>query len=260
MEIIIQPDERAGYRLAARILATLVRTRPAAVLGLVTGRTAVRLYEEVIRVHREEKLKFSSVRTFNLDEYVGLPPEHPASYHSFMKTHLFDSIDIKRTNTHIPNGMAADIPEECRQFEERIRECGGIDLQILGIGSDGHIGFNEPSSSLGSRTRIKTLTDETRRDNAHAFESLNDVARHAITMGVGTIMDAKTCLVLAFGMGKAEPVAKAVEGPVTAMVPASVLQFHPDVKVILDPASAADRTRKEYYAKVFQDKPPWQKY
>lgn len=260
MEIIIQPDERAGYRLAARMLAALVKARPDAVLGLVTGRTAVPLYEEVIRIHREETLKFSSVRTFNLDEYVGLPPEHPASYHAFMRTHLFDAIDIKKANTHIPNGMAADIPGECRSYEERIRECGGIDLQVLGIGADGHIGFNEPSSSLGSRTRIKTLTDGTRRDNAHAFEKLDDVPRHAITMGVGTIMDAKTCLVLAFGIGKAEPVAKAVEGPVTSMVPASVLQFHPDVKVILDQDSAAGLARKEYYATVYRDKPAWQRY
>lgn len=260
MEIIIQPDDRAGYKLAARILAAAVRARPAAVLGLVTGRTALPLYEEVKRLHRDEKLTFSSVRTFNLDEYVGLPPEHPASYHSFMKTHLFDGIDIKRSHTHIPNGMAADIPEECRSYEERIREAGGIDLQILGIGADGHIGFNEPSSSLGSRTRIKTLTDGTRRDNAHAFQKLDDVPRHVITMGVGTIMDARTCLVLAFGMGKAEPVARAVEGPVTAMVPASALQFHPDVKVILDRQSAAGLTRKEYYEKVFRDKPEWQRY
>jgi glucosamine-6-phosphate deaminase len=260
LEIIIQPDERAGYRLAARIITALVNSRPQAVLGLVTGRTAVPLYQEVIRVHREEKLTFASVRTFNLDEYVGLPPKHPASYHAFMKTHLFQAIDIKPANTHIPDGMAQDIPGECRRYEELIRECGGIDIQVLGIGTDGHIGFNEPSSSLGSRTRIKTLTDETRRDNAHAFASLDDVPHHVITMGIGTIMTAKSCLVLAFGPGKAEPVAKAVEGPVTAMVPASVLQFHPDVKVILDPHSAAGLAKKEYYAKVFRDKPSWQQY
>jgi glucosamine-6-phosphate deaminase len=260
LEIIIQPDERAGYQFAARIVAALVRDRPDAVLGLVTGRTAVPLYQEVIRIHRDQRLTFSSVRTFNLDEYVGLPHGHPASYHAFMKTHLFEAIDIKPTNTHIPNGMADDIARECREYEQQIRDCGGIDLQILGIGADGHIGFNEPSSSLGSRTRIKTLTDGTRRDNAHAFEQFEDVPRHAITMGVGTIMDARSCLVLAFGMGKADPVAKAVEGPVTAMVPASVLQFHPDVKVILDPDSAALLARKDYYAKVFRDKPSWQQY
>ncbi|MGH9146957.1 MAG: glucosamine-6-phosphate deaminase [Vicinamibacterales bacterium] len=259
MEIIIQPDERAGYQFAARKLAALVKDRPDAVLGLITGRTAVPLYQEVIRIHRDERLTYASVRTFNLDEYVGLPHDHPASFHAFMKTHLFEEIDIKPANTHILNGRADDIARECQEYERRIRECGGIDLQILGIGGDGHIGFNEPSSSLGSRTRIKTLTDGTRRDNAHAFGKLEDVPRHVVTMGVGTIMDARSCMILAFGVPKATAVARAVEGPVTAMVPASALQFHPDVKVILDPHSAAQLARKEYYLKVFQEKPKWQR-
>jgi glucosamine-6-phosphate deaminase len=258
LEIIIQPDQRAGYLFAARKVAALVRDRPDAVLGLVTGRTAVPFYEELVRIHREERLTFASVRTFNLDEYVGLPHDHPASYHAFMKTRLFEAIDLKPGNTHIPDGMAQDIARECREYERKIRDCGGIDLQILGIGADGHIGFNEPSSSLGSRTRLKTLTDGTRRDNAHAFGKLEDVPRHVITMGVGTIMDARSCMVLAFGEPKAAAVAKTVEGPVTAMVPASVLQFHPDVKVILDPHSAAQLARKEYYLKVFEEKPDWQ--
>ena len=258
MEVIIQPDEHSGYQLAARMLASLVRKRPDTVLGLATGRTVVPLYQEVVRIHRENRLSFASVRTFNLDEYVGLSAEHPASYHAFMRRHLFDAIDIKPTNTHIPNGMTDDVARECRQYEQRIHECGGIDLQLLGIGADGHIGFNEPSSSLGSRTRIKTLTDETRRDNVDAFDKLDDVPRHAITMGVGTIMDARSCLVLAFGHQKADPVARAVEGPVTAMVPASILQFHPDVKVILDPSAAARLARRNYYEEVFRGKPPWQ--
>jgi glucosamine-6-phosphate deaminase len=156
--------------------------------------------------------------------------------------------------------MADDIPRECRRYEQQIRESGGIDLQILGIGSDGHIGFNEPSSSLGSRTRLKTLTEQTRRDNADFFGKTEDVPRHVITMGVGTIMEARTCVVLAFGDRKADPVAKTVEGPVTAMVPASVLQFHPDARVILDPAAAALLTRQDYYAEVFRGKPQWQQY
>jgi glucosamine-6-phosphate deaminase len=259
LEIIIQPDERSGYQFAARRVAALVHDRPDAVLGLSTGRTAVPLYEELARIHHDEGLSFAAVRTFNLDEYVGLPPDHPASYHAFMKTQLFELIDLKPANTHIPNGMAKDIARECREYERQIRDCGGIDLQILGIGSDGHIGFNEPSSSLGSRTRIKTLTEGTRRDNAHAFGKFEDVPRHVVTMGVGTIMDARSCMILAFGEAKATAVAQTVEGPVTAMVPASALQFHPDVKVILDPGSAARLTRKEYYLKVFADKPDWQR-
>jgi glucosamine-6-phosphate deaminase len=259
LEIIIQPDERAGYQFAARRVAALVSERPDAVLGLVTGRTAVPLYKELARIHRDEGLSFAAVRTFNLDEYVGLPPDHPASYHAFMKTRLFEVIDLKPANTHIPNGTARDIPRECREYERQIRESGGIDLQVLGIGADGHIGFNEPSSSLGSRTRIKTLTEGTRRDNAHEFGKLEDVPRHVITMGVGTIMDARSCMILAFGEAKATAVAQTVEGPVTAMVPASALQFHPDVKVILDPSSAAQLARKEYYLKVFEDKPDWQR-
>jgi glucosamine-6-phosphate deaminase len=259
LEIIIQPDERAGYQFAAKKVTALVHDRPDAVLGLVTGRTAVPLYKELARIRREEGLSFASVRTFNLDEYVGLPPDHPGSYHAFMKAQLFEVIDLKPANTHIPNGMAKDIARECGEYERQIRECGGIDLQILGLGAEGHIGFNEPGSSLGSRTRIKTLTEGTRRDNAHAFGKLEDVPRHVITMGVGTIMDARSCMILAFGEAKASAVAQTVEGPVTAMVPASALQFHPDVKVILDPSSAAQLGRKEYYLKAFEDKPDWQK-
>ena len=170
MEIIIQETPALGSIIAARIIAKLVRTRPDCVLGLATGSTPIATYRELVRLHREESLDFSKVTTFNLDEYVGLPPSHPQSYHAFMDEHLFGHINIVRENIHIPDGMAEDIPAECARYEAAIVAAGGIDLQLLGIGTDGHIGFNEPTSSLASRTRIKTLTQQTRADNARFFE------------------------------------------------------------------------------------------
>ena len=169
MEIIIQPTPEAASLLAARHLARLIREKPNAVLGLATGHTPLALYRELIRLHREDGLDFSRVTTFNLDEYVGLPPAHPASYHAFMQEHLFAHVNVSPSRIHLPDGLATDIPASCRAYEEAIRAAGGIDLQLLGIGGDGHIGFNEPSSSLASRTRIKTITERTRRDNAYAF-------------------------------------------------------------------------------------------
>ena len=210
-------------------------------------------------MYREEGLDFSTVRTFNLDEFIGLPPEHPASYHAFMKTHLFDHINVPPAGIHIPDGMAPDIERTCRMYEERIKSFGGIDLQVLGVGSDGHIGFNEPTSSLASRTRIKTLTDRTRLDNAADFSSPDAVPYHVITMGIGTIMESRACLLLAFGRKKAKAVAAAAECPITAMVPASVLQMHPRAVVLLDEDAASELTRADYYRWVFEHKPDWQK-
>jgi glucosamine-6-phosphate deaminase len=178
-----------------------------------------------------------------------------------MKRHFLDRVDIDPANAHSPDGMAADIPAACAEYEQTIAARGGIDLQLLGIGIDGHIGFNEPSSSLGSRTRIKTLTDLTRRANAADFGGdVAKVPRHVITMGVGTIMTARTCLLLAFGLEKADPMAKAVEGPVTAMIPASALQFHPDARVIVDPPAASLLKYAGYYRWVYDQKPDWQRY
>lgn len=256
MEIIIQPTQQAATEVAARIIARLLRDKPDAVLGLATGSTPLSLYQTLISMD----LDWSKVTTFNLDEYIGLPEEHPQSYHSFMWENLFQHINIRKENIHIPDGNAPDIPKFCQEYEERIRAAGGIDLQILGIGTDGHIGFNEPTSSLASRTRIKTLTQQTCKDNARFFGSEKDVPHHVITMGIGTIMEARQNLLLAFGPNKARAIAEAVEGPVTSLNPASVLQMHPTVKVCLDEPAAGELKRADYYRWVYESKPAWQTF
>ena len=258
MEIIILPSAEDVAVAAARIVAQTIQRKPYAVLGLPTGSTPLLMYKELIRMHKEEKLDFSEVITFNLDEYVGLSPEHPCSYHSFMYKNFFSAINIKPHNINIPDGRARDIPKFCAEFERRIVEAGGIDLQILGIGSDGHIGFNEPTSSLASRTRIKTLMPQTRQDNARFFSSPNEVPQHCITMGIGTILEARQCLLLASGKTKADAIAQTVEGPVTAMVPASVLQFHQNTRMLIDDDAASKLMRTAYYTKTYDSKPDWQ--
>ena len=260
MEIIIQPDSHEASRLAAKIVAGLVKEKPHAVLGFATGQTPIELYRHLVEMHRNDRLDFSEVTAFNLDEYVGLEPDHPASYHSYMRENLFDRINIRKDRVNIPFGLTDDIPTCCRSYEDRIHAAGGIDIQILGIGTDGHLGFNEPSSSLASRTRIKTLTAQTRKDNAAAFGGMDKVPHHVITMGLGTIMDCRTCLLLAFGPKKTRAVAQAVEGPLTAMVPASILQMHPRAIFLLDEESAAELQRAYYYRWVYDNKPAWQKY
>jgi glucosamine-6-phosphate deaminase len=262
MEVIIQSDRQAASVLAARRVAALVRRKPDAVLGLATGSTPLALYAELIRLHREEGLDFQHVTTFNLDEYVGLKPTHPSSYHHFMWENLFNHINVSAARVFLPSGLVdgGAIEEHCRQYEEEIRRAGGIDLQVLGIGSDGHIGFNEPGSSLASRTRIKTLTARTREDNAPNFSTPDEVPFHVITMGVGTIMDSREVCLLAFGGGKATALAGAVEGPVTASLPASILQLHPVAKVFTDEAAAGKLARTEYYRWVYDHKPAWQAF
>ncbi len=258
MEILIQPSKQEACALGARWIARLLRAKPNAVLGLATGSTPVLLYQELIRLHREEGLDFQAVTTFNLDEYLGLAPTHLASYHHFMRENLFRHINICEKNTHIPDGLTTDVPDTCRKYEDQIQAAGGIDLQILGIGGDGHIGFNEPGSSLASRTRIKTLTERTRQDNAPFFDSPNEIPRHVLTMGVGTIMDAREIVLLAFGETKAQTLAAAVEGPVTASVPASILQFHEKATFLVDEAAATHLKRADYYRWVDANKPKWQ--
>ncbi len=255
MEIVIQPNPEAATAIAARIFACLIREKPSAVLGLATGSTPLLLYRELVAL----KLDWGRLTTFNLDEYVGIPPQHPQSYHAFMWDNLFRRVNIPETNVNIPNGMAADIPAFCEKYERKIAAAGGIDIQLLGVGTGGHIGFNEPTSSLASRTRIKTLTPQTRRDNARFFGSEPDVPHHVITMGIGTILESRHCLLLAFGKQKAAAIAGAVEGPITAMNPASALQLHPKVTVVLDEAAAADLKMQDYYRWVYDQKPPWQK-
>ena len=255
MEIIILPSKEDCAKLGGQLIFNLVKDNPECVLGLATGSTPVPLYEELIRLHKENNLSFSNVTSFNLDEYIGLSKNHPCSYRYFMQEQLFDSVDINFNSTHVPNGLAEDIQAECEAYEQSILDAGGIDLQILGIGSDGHIGFNEPCSSLSSRTRMKTLTGETIKDNARFFESENEVPRHCITMGVGTILDTKSVLLFAFGAGKSDIIAKAVEGPISSMVPASALQLHPKVKVILDDAAASKLVNIDYYKEVYANRP-----
>jgi len=228
----------------------MVRSKPNCVLGLATGSTPLGTYRHLIGMHREEGLDFLRVTTFNLDEYLGLDPNHSQSYHRFMKDNFFDHVNIDPSKTHIPNGLAEDLKAECERYEKMIRDAGGIDLQLLGLGRDGHIGFNEPSSSLASRTRVKTLTEETVRDNARFFETEEEVPRFALTMGVGTIMEAREIVLLASGENKAEAVRATIEGPVSAEFTASVLQLHPKVTIVTDEEAASLLKRKDYYKYV----------
>jgi glucosamine-6-phosphate deaminase len=255
MEIIIQPDAESAAEMAARIFAELIRSKPKAVLGLATGSTPLPLYRKLV----DRNLDWSGITSFNLDEYIGVGPEHPQSYHAFMHGNLFEHVNIHPANIHIPDGMSTDPEAHCREYEEKIQSAGGIDLQLLGIGTDGHIGFNEPTSSLASRTRIKTLTSRTRKDTARFFGSEDAVPFHVITMGIGTILDTRKTLLLATGKNKAQAVAQAVEGPITSMNPASALQLHPSAIFCLDEEAASELTRTDYYRWVFDNKPSWQK-
>jgi glucosamine-6-phosphate deaminase len=214
---------------------------------LATGGTPVRCYSELIRLHREDQLDFAGVTTFNLDEYLGLPSDHPQSFHAFMYENLFDHINLDRSRINIPDGMALDAQAACDAYERKISDAGGIDLQLLGIGTDGHIAFNEPGSSLASRTRIKTLCEQTIRDNARFFDRPDEVPRLAVTMGVGTILDSRQCLLLVTGENKAAAIRSAIEGPVTSQITASALQLHRDTIAVLDEAAASWLTRSSHY-------------
>jgi glucosamine-6-phosphate deaminase len=247
MEIIVKENAEQMGLAAARVVARTLNAKPNAVLGLATGATPLGLYRELVRMHHEEGLDFSQVTTFNLDEYVGLTRKHPQSYHYFMEENLFKHINIPKQNVYMPSGTTDNYAAFCQWYEQRIRECGGIDLQVLGIGSDGHIAFNEPSSSLGSRTRIKTLARQTIEDNARFFDSPEEVPVYAITMGVGTILEARKIILLANGSKKADAVAAAIEGPVTSMITASALQLHRDCMFILDREAAGALKMLDYY-------------
>jgi glucosamine-6-phosphate deaminase len=261
VEILIRPSADHAARLAAHLIADRLRDYPDLVLGCATGRTMERIYAELVRLHRTERLSFARCRTFNLDEYVGLEPDDPRSYHAYMKTHLFQRVDIDPRNTHLPDGMAEDLTEETQRYEAKIAELGGIDLQLLGLGETGHIGFNEPLSSLRSRTRDKALTPTTRRQNAEFFGGDPEkVPPRALTMGVGTILDARDVILVVTGAKKAEILAKATEGPITAMVSATALQLHPNCKVVVDEAAAQQLEGQEYYRWIFENEPEWQRY
>lgn len=255
MQVLVFDEYEALSKAAAKVVASTLNAKPNAVLGLATGSTPLKLYEELIRAHREEGLNFSQVTSFNLDEYVGLSASHPQSYHYFMNENLFKHINMARQNVYIPSGTTDNYEAFCRWYEQRIVECGGIDLQVLGIGGDGHIAFNEPTSSLGSRTRIKTLTKQTIEDNARFFDNPDDVPIYAITMGVGTILEARKIILLANGEHKAEAVAAAIEGPVTSMCTASALQLHPDTVFFLDRPAASKLTMLDYYDWIHEKMP-----
>jgi glucosamine-6-phosphate deaminase len=254
MEVIITRNADELSTLAADMIQRQLLTKPNSVLGLATGSTPVGTYRELVRRHREDGLDFSKVITFNLDEYLGLPPNHPQSYRYFMDEHLFNHINVPPGSIHVPYGHADSVLEFCAWYEGEIQRAGGIDIQILGIGGDGHIAFNEPGSSLGSRTRLKTLTEQTIQDNARFFQSLDEVPRFAITMGVGTIMEARKIILLALGASKAQIVAEAIEGPISSQVTASALQLHRDVVVILDQEAGARLRRADYYRWVYDQK------
>lgn len=255
MEVIIKKNYDEMSKEAAKIVAEEMRKKAKMnapfKLGLATGSTPIGLYKELIRMHKEEGLDFSTVITFNLDEYVGLAPDHEQSYRYFMNENLFKHVNINPKNTHVPDGLAKDVEAHCEEYERMIKDAGGIDLQILGIGRDGHIAFNEPGSSLASRTRMVALAEETIIDNSRFFKSIDEVPKCAITMGVGTILEAKKIVLLANGKGKAEALAKAIEGPVTSEITASALQLHPNVTVICDEEAAVNLKRKDYYKHVY---------
>jgi len=244
--VIDQTPERSCLR-AAKIVAALIKKKPWPVLGLATGKSPLGLYRELIRMHREEGLDFSRVTTFNLDEYYGIANDHPHSFFRQIHQEFLDHTNIRKENSHVPNGSAPDFEKTCQEYEKAILDAGGIDLQILGIGRTGHIGFNEPTSSLASRTRLKTLSNETIEDNRN-----NDIPTVAVTMGIGTILEARQMLMLAFGDAKAEALVKAIEGPITSSVSASALQLHPNVTVLADEAAAANLTHRDYYGRVVE--------
>ena len=261
MEVIIRPIAEQAARLAARLIGDAIRAKPNLVLGLATGRTMERVYAELVGLHQRERLDFSRVTTFNLDEYIGLTADHPHSYHSYMRQQLFARVNLDPAHTHLPNGMAADLDAACVHYEKLIQQVGGVDLQLLGIGSDGHIGFNEPLSALRSRTRQKALTPATLAQNApFCGGDIAKMPRRALTMGIGTILEARQCLLLVTGSAKAEILAKAVEGPITAMVTASALQLHPRCRVIVDEEAAARLQGKDYYRWLFANEPEWMQY
>ena len=257
MEVVLMPDRDRADALAARLLARAVRAKPNLALGLATGRTMERVYARLAAMHRDEGLDFSLCRTFNLDEYVGLPPADEGSYRHYMNRHLFSKVNVDRRNTHLPDGMAADLDAECLKYEDLIREAGGIGLQLLGLGKSGHIGFNEPLSALRSRTRVKGLTETTIAENRGQFADPSRMPRRAITMGVGTILECRRLVMLVTGASKAAVLARAVEGPITSMISASAIQLHPACTVIVDEAAAADLQEKNYYRWIFRNEPEW---
>jgi len=240
------------------MIARELRANPHLVLGLATGRTMESVYAKLVRMHRDERLDFSLCSTFNLDEYVGLGAQDRHSYRHYMNHHLFQQVNIDSRNTHLPDGTVNDIDAECARYEALIQRFGGIDLQLLGIGRAGHLGFNEPLSALRSRTRVKALSPVTMAQNASLFADPAAMPRRAVTMVVGTILDCRRCLLLATGLEKADIIARAVEGPITGMISATALQLHARCTVVVDEAAANKLQEAEYYRWIFENEPEWE--
>ncbi len=255
-EIVIVRDKAAAGALVADHIAQLLRSNPETVLGLATGSTPLPVYEALRS--RLDDVDVSRVRGFALDEYVGIDPAHPESYRSVITREVVEPLGLNPALIRTPDGSPEGIEHHGEEYDEAILDAGGIDLQILGIGTDGHIGFNEPGSSFASITRVKTLTEQTRQDNARFFDSIEDVPMHCITQGLGTILRARHLVLLAFGEGKAAAVAGAVEGPVSASLPGSAIQLHPHATIVVDEAAASQLTRADYYRYAFDNKPDWQ--
>jgi len=260
LEIILTKDYNEMSKIAAGEIVRQVRRKPNSIIGLATGSTPLGIYKELIRLHKEEGLDFSKVITFNLDEYLGLPPAHKESYNFFMWENLFKHININPENVHVPQGMVEDAEDFCEWYEEEIKKAGGIDLQLLGIGTDGHIAFNEPGSSFGSRTRVKTLEEQTIKDNSRFFNSIDEVPHFAITMGVGTILEARKIVLAANGKKKAPVCARFIEGPINSQITASALQLHPHAVVVLDEAASSQLKRNNYYNWIRDNKHMVKKY
>ncbi|MEX3103213.1 MULTISPECIES: glucosamine-6-phosphate deaminase [unclassified Streptomyces] len=259
MEVVIVPDAAAGGELVAEAIARLVARKPNALLGVATGSTPLPVYQALAARVRSGGADVSAVRIAQLDEYVGLPAEHPESYRSVLRREVLAPLGIPMSAFLGPDGAADDIQAACETYDRALAAAGGVDLQLLGIGTDGHIGFNEPCSSLSSRTRIKTLTQQTRVDNARFFDDdIAQVPHHVITQGIGTILEARHLVLLATGEGKADAVAATVEGPVAAVCPASALQLHPHATVVADEAAASKLKLADYFRHTYDNKPEWQ--
>jgi glucosamine-6-phosphate deaminase len=259
MEVVIVADRAAGGQLVGGAVEALVSRQPIAVLGLATGSSPRPVYDDLAARYAAGTLSVAQASGFQLDEYVGLPAGHPESYRAVIEREVVDRLDFAAGAVAGPDGGSDDLPAACAAYERAMAAAGGIALQLLGIGSDGHIGFNEPVSSLASRTRLKTLTEQTRRDNARFFgDDLEAVPRHVLTQGIGTILQARHLVLLAWGAGKAGAVARCVEGPLTAMLPASALQLHPHATVVVDEPAAAELTLTDYYRATWAGKPSWQ--
>ncbi|MEU5164628.1 glucosamine-6-phosphate deaminase [Streptomyces sp. NPDC020875] len=258
MEVVIVPDAAAGGELIAEAMAALLRRKPDALLGVATGSTPLPVYQALAAKVRAGEVAMSEARICQLDEYVGLPAGHPESYRSVVLREVVEPLGLPESSFIGPDGAADDVAAACAAYDRALTEAGGVDLQLLGIGTDGHIGFNEPCSSLASRTRIKTLTEQTRKDNARFFDSVDEVPHHVITQGIGTILEARHLVLLATGEAKADAVAQAVEGPLSALVPASALQLHPHATIVADEAAASRLKLGDYFRATYAAKPAWQ--